>query len=194
MFEIMIGSVVVPILLLLGTVKLFLGLIDLLAALNRQFLRSKMDHLTRYGGKGTWALVTGATDGIGLEFCKQLARDGFNICLVSRTESKLQTVVERDLKELGVQTRIVVANFSGSHNMAFYDAIMAQTADIDIGLVVLNAGVDHLSFFEEAEGAKLQEMIDTNVYQVGALTSKMTARLEKRGKRSGIVAVSSIGG
>ena len=41
--------------------------------------------------------MTGATDGIGLEFCKQLARDGFNIILVSRTESKLQAVVENDL-------------------------------------------------------------------------------------------------
>ena len=52
-----------------------------------------MDHLERYGGKGTWALVTGASDGIGLEFCKQLAADGFNICLISRTKSKLEKVV-----------------------------------------------------------------------------------------------------
>jgi len=50
----------------------------------------KIDHLQRYGGKGTWALVTGSTDGIGLEFARQLAREGFNICLVSRTESKLK--------------------------------------------------------------------------------------------------------
>jgi len=53
----------------------------------RKFLmRSKLDLLQRYGGKGTWALVTGASDGIGLEFCKQLAKDGFNIVLVSRSE------------------------------------------------------------------------------------------------------------
>ena len=78
-----------------------------------------------YGGKGTWALVTGATDGIGLEFCKQLARDGFNICLVSRTESKLKAVVETHLKGLGVQTRIVIANFAAeTPNMTFYDRIM----------------------------------------------------------------------
>lgn len=69
--------------------------------------------------------MTGATDGIGLEFCKQLARDGFNIILVSRTESKLQAVVENDLKEFDVKKKIVVANFSKNHNMAFYDSIMA---------------------------------------------------------------------
>ena len=61
-----------------------------------------MDHLQRYGGKGTWAMVTGSTDGIGLEFCKQLAKDGFNICLVSRTESKIKSVIENDLKSFGV--------------------------------------------------------------------------------------------
>ena len=47
-------------------------------------------------------MVTGATDGIGLEFCKQLAKDGFNICLVSRTESKLEAVVEREFKNLDI--------------------------------------------------------------------------------------------
>ena len=60
-------------------------------------MTSKLNHLERYGGKGTWALVSGSTDGIGLEFCKQLARDGFSICLVSRTESKLKTVIENGL-------------------------------------------------------------------------------------------------
>ena len=114
-----------------------------------------MDHLARYGGKGTWALVTGATDGIGLEFCKQLAKDGFNICLVSRTESKLKAVVENDLKSLKIETRIVVANFVGSNNMAPYENILDQVKDLDIGLVVLNAGVSNESYFLDAEPNKL---------------------------------------
>ena len=80
---------IVPLALVLGTIKLIGLALGLLSLIKRQFIRTKMDHLSRYGGKGTWALVTGASDGIGLEFCKQLARDGFNICLVSRTESKL---------------------------------------------------------------------------------------------------------
>lgn len=46
--------------------------------------------LERYGGKGTWALVTGAGDGIGAELTKKLAKLGFNVILVSRTESKMQ--------------------------------------------------------------------------------------------------------
>ena len=81
----------------LGSVKLLILLTMLMNFVQRQFLRKKMDLLKRYGGKGTWALVTGSTDGIGLEFAKQLAKDGFNICLVSRTESKLKAVVENEL-------------------------------------------------------------------------------------------------
>ena len=100
-------------------------------------------------------MVTGATDGIGLEFCKQLAKDGFNICLVSRTESKIKSVIENDLKSFGVQTRIVIANFSEKANMTFYDGILEQVKDLDIGLVVLNAGVMNNGFYLEVPTAKM---------------------------------------
>lgn len=38
------------------------------------------------GENGSWAVVTGASDGIGLAMCKKLAREGFNICMVARNE------------------------------------------------------------------------------------------------------------
>ena len=101
-------------------------------------------------------------------------------------------MVENDLKEFGVETRIVIANFSGSHNMAFYDAIVDQIKDIDVGFVVLNAGVSNSGYFAITESTKLQEMLDANVYHVGALAFKMKTRLEKRNKRSGIVIVASV--
>lgn len=49
------------------------------------------DLYKRYG-KGSWAVVTGASDGIGEGFCYELAKDGFNICLVSRSLDKLKRV------------------------------------------------------------------------------------------------------
>lgn len=45
-------------------------------------------------GQGAWAVVTGATDGIGKEFALQLAKRGFNVFLASRTTAKLQAVQE----------------------------------------------------------------------------------------------------
>lgn len=60
--------------------------------------RSENDLYERYGSKlnkkntpeASWAVVTGASDGIGLGYCKVLAKMGFNILLVSRSESKLK--------------------------------------------------------------------------------------------------------
>jgi short-subunit dehydrogenase len=43
------------------------------------------------GPENTWAVVTGGSDGIGLELCHILAKQGFNICIVSRTLDKIET-------------------------------------------------------------------------------------------------------
>jgi short-subunit dehydrogenase len=40
-------------------------------------------------GDASWAIVTGGSDGLGLAMAKKLAREGFNICIVSRTEKKI---------------------------------------------------------------------------------------------------------
>jgi len=51
--------------------------------------------------ENSWAVVTGGSDGIGLEICKKLAREGFNICIVSRNQSK----IEDKLKEITLDCR-----------------------------------------------------------------------------------------
>ena len=155
-------------------------------------MRKRPNHLESYGGKGTWALITGASDGIGLEFCKQLAQEGFNICLVSRSESKLKDAIKYQLSQYGVQTRYFVADFSGNANMAFYDDLMGKIADLDIGLVILNAGIQHSGWFWEESAEVWQQILDVNVYQYSALTHKLLAKLEAReAKRSGMIVVSS---
>ena len=56
--------------------------------------------------------------------------------------------------------------------MSFYNDLLDKVKDIDIGLVVLNAGVCNSGLYLKTESEKMQEMIDTNCYQVGALVSK----------------------
>ena len=68
--------------------------------------------IQRYGskdGKPTWAVVTGASDGIGLGFCRQLARLGFNVALLGRNREKLENA-EREVKKENskVETCIIV--------------------------------------------------------------------------------------
>lgn len=93
--------------------------------MNQHCIRGRKDLLKRYGDSavqgGSWAVVTGASDGIGAEFSKQLAKDGFNIALVSRTLSKLENV-EAQCKLINpkIQTRIVQTDFAGNTNPEHY--------------------------------------------------------------------------
>jgi short-subunit dehydrogenase len=121
---------------------------------NRHCLRRKYDLIKRYGdvsvSGGSWAVVTGASDGIGAEFCRQLAADGFNIALVSRTLSKLQDV-EKECKKINpkISTRIVQADFAGNANVAFYEGIHKKLEDLDIAILINNAGVSYMGMISE---------------------------------------------
>jgi 17beta-estradiol 17-dehydrogenase / very-long-chain 3-oxoacyl-CoA reductase len=91
-----------------------------------------------------WALITGASDGIGAEYSRQLAREGFNICLVSRTLSKMRAVVD-DIKMSSPEatTKVIVADFSAPDATSpdFFKNILSQTQDLDISIVIANAGL-----------------------------------------------------
>ena len=60
--------------------------------LYRHAIRQRYNLYQRYGGAvgDTWAVVTGGSDGIGLEFCNELAKEGFNICIIARNEEKIK--------------------------------------------------------------------------------------------------------
>jgi len=57
--------------------------------------------------QGSWAVITGATDGIGLAYARELAKKGINICLISRTEEKLVRCAKAIEAECQVKTKII---------------------------------------------------------------------------------------
>ena len=180
----------------------FLRFIGMVIALSKSFFRHccrrKQNLFERYGGEGTWALVTGATGGIGAAFCRQLARDGFNICLVSRTQSKLKALAS-ELKQIapGVKTRIVQADFFENSNPNFYKNIVRKVADLDIGFIVLNAGLMHVGYVETRSGKDLRETLDVNSYSLVILLKMLLPQLNNRcdsQKTSGVLATSSLAG
>ncbi|VDP50560.1 unnamed protein product [Schistosoma margrebowiei] len=61
---------------------------------------------------GEWAIVTGATDGIGKVYAEELANDGLKIMLISRNEEKLLNVANEIERNYHVETRIVTADFT----------------------------------------------------------------------------------
>ena len=88
------------------------------------------------GQFGPWALVTGASSGIGKEFARQIAASGINVVLVARRDALLAELGRAISKEFGVQYRALAVDLSQE---GFIAGLADATDDIDIGLVVSNA-------------------------------------------------------
>lgn len=114
----------------------------LISLLNRHLLRKSQDLLSVYGGQDSWAVVTGGSDGIGEQFCRDLARLGFNICIIARNETKINEKLSDIKAKCGktIKTRAVIADLGSLSTQADYDKLALQLKDLDIGLLFLNAG------------------------------------------------------
>jgi NAD(P)-dependent dehydrogenase (short-subunit alcohol dehydrogenase family) len=86
---------------------------------------------------GPWALVTGASSGIGREFVRRIAASGIHVALVGRREHLLRKVGAECTGASGVQHRIIPLDLSEPD---FLPVLADATRDLDIGLVVSNAG------------------------------------------------------
>ena len=108
-------------------------------------------------------MVTGATDGIGKGFCHQLAKQGLNVVLVSRSMDKLINVAKEMEEKYEVKTKVVDIDFTVakvidnqnicvSTNKVNQDAqkrLEEETKDLSVGVLVNNVGVsyEHPEYF-----------------------------------------------
>ncbi len=136
---------------------------------------------------GPWALVTGASAGIGAEFAEQLAAYGLNIVLVARREDKLKSLASSLKLMHGVQTRIIVADLVTPN---FIDIVQNETDDLEIGLLVNNAGQFALGDFLDQPLDKQLTILELNTRAPLILTHAFGQLMRARG-RGGIIMVSS---
>jgi short-subunit dehydrogenase len=115
----------------------------------------KHSRLPNLYGNGEWALITGASEGIGAEYAKQLAAQGFKIALVSRTESKLEAVA----RGLNVETDICPMDVS----TASPEHIKALLEKRRYSIVINNAGIMNRAKFMDQDLDTMQTMIQTNM-------------------------------
>ncbi|XP_076323228.1 inactive hydroxysteroid dehydrogenase-like protein 1 isoform X1 [Tachypleus tridentatus] len=135
---------------------------------------------------GKWAVVTGGTDGIGKEYCRELARHGLNIVIISRSLDKLKLVAEELEKDFGIVTSIIQADFTeGTRDL--YLNIKEQLGDKEIGILVNNVGVmyDYPSLFLEVPETKIWQCITVNMMSVTMMTYLILPDMVKR--RRGLV-------
>jgi len=106
----------------------------------RIFLLSKFRSLSNLKEKyGPWAIVTGATDGIGKEYARELACSGINIILMSRSIDKLTRVAQEIEAEFNVETVVVQVDFSAGRSI--FEKISESIRGKEIGILVNNVGV-----------------------------------------------------
>jgi short-subunit dehydrogenase len=86
---------------------------------------------------GPWALVTGASSGMGEAFARRLAELGLNLVLVARREDRLRKLADDLQRQYSVNARVVAADLSRDDFMPF---IQQTTDDLQVGLLVNNAG------------------------------------------------------
>eukprot|EP00004_Rigifila_ramosa_P001930 TRINITY_DN11937_c0_g1_i2.p1 TRINITY_DN11937_c0_g1~~TRINITY_DN11937_c0_g1_i2.p1 ORF type:complete len:345 (-),score=82.18 TRINITY_DN11937_c0_g1_i2:37-1071(-) len=124
---------------IVGAFVLLKSAFDLASWIRKMFFRKAMKDMPKRYGK--WAVVTGASEGIGAAIAVELARRGFSIVLIARTESKMKGVAEQ-IKQTNsaAETRIIVADFS-LHERSCYPLIASQIKDLDVGVLVNNVGV-----------------------------------------------------
>jgi short-subunit dehydrogenase len=138
---------------------------------------------------GPWALVTGASSGIGKEFARQIAASGINIVLVARREDLLKEVGVEFGKSYGVEHRVVVLDVSREN---FIGQLASATDDLDIGLVVSNAGTGN-----SGEFLKLDRQLHHATLRISTMahldtTHHFGAKLVKRG-RGGLILAGAMG-
>ncbi|KAG0169324.1 hypothetical protein DFQ28_010301 [Apophysomyces sp. BC1034] len=143
--------------------------------------------LQKFGaGNGAWAVITGASDGIGKEFAAQLAKSKFNVLLVSRTASKLDAIAQELSQKYGVETKTYAMDFTKGDDRDFarLDEIINS---VRVGVLVNNVGTNHdipTPFAEEDEQV-INNIVEVNIK--GAMKMAKIVLPQMRQNRSGLI-------
>ncbi|KAK4471029.1 hypothetical protein MN116_000011 [Schistosoma mekongi] len=147
---------------------------------------------------GDWAIVTGASSGIGEAYAEELAKEGLNILLISNDESQLRLVSERISTDYHVETRIVVADLTQPDA---YDVIKSAIQQLStIACLVNNVGMAlpfslFVEDFYSPNEQSIHDIIHCNVLSTVMMTHIVLPKmLLQKEANPGIINISSYSG
>jgi short-subunit dehydrogenase len=136
---------------------------------------------------GPWAVITGASSGIGAELASQLAARGLSLVLCARRKDRLEALAAELTRAHGVEVRVLELDVGSS---GFVDALLTAIDGLDVGLVVSNAGFGEKGPFLESDVARDLQMLDVNCRAYLLMAHAFAKRLVARG-RGGMIFTSS---
>ena len=138
---------------------------------------------------GPWAVVAGASEGLGEALARGCASRGLNVVLVARRVELAQQIADDIAASSGVQTRALRADLADRGDL---DRILAELVDLDIGLLIYNAAFSVVGPFWNFDIDTHLKEIDVNVRGPLVLAHGFGERFRTRG-RGGIILLSSMG-
>jgi uncharacterized protein len=136
---------------------------------------------------GPWALITGASKGLGAEFARQCAQRGLNTVLVARNAVLLKAQEETIKKDHGVEVKTITCDLSGAH---IIEEVSPFTDSLEIGLLINNAGDSRVRPFLHHTPDELTQQLHTNA-RAGLLLAHHFGKKMVERKRGGIIFLSS---
>ncbi|KAJ3508039.1 hypothetical protein NLJ89_g5970 [Agrocybe chaxingu] len=144
--------------------------------------------------KGAWAVITGATDGIGKEFALQLAKAGFNTLLVARNQDLLSETAAEIESKYKVQTATHSIDFAKA-DANEYASFSSSVEGRDIGVLVNNVGKSHAMpvYFIDTPKDEVKDIVSINVNATLRVTYAILPGMVQR-KRGLILNIGSFAG
>ena len=145
-----------------------------------------IDFKTKYG---TWALVAGASEGLGAAFAEELAKRRLNLILIARRLENLEVLSKKLRNKYQIEIKchsIDLADFSQIKHFV-------SQLDLDIGLLVYNAAYAPIGYFESISEENLSRIVDVNIKTPLLLSKLISKKMIEKGK-GGIVLMSSLAG
>ncbi|WP_407345335.1 SDR family NAD(P)-dependent oxidoreductase [Pengzhenrongella phosphoraccumulans] len=154
------------------------------------FLSSARRGLTFRSDYGPWAVVTGASSGIGQAIATEVAAAGVHLVIVARTGAALEAVAEKLRADHAIDVLVVRCDLGTAEGVV---EVERATERLDVGLFVAAAGFGTSGRFMDADRDTEMAMLDVNCRAVLLLSLHFARRFAERG-RGGIVLFGSVVG
>jgi 17beta-estradiol 17-dehydrogenase / very-long-chain 3-oxoacyl-CoA reductase len=134
----------------------------------------------KYLKTGSWAVVTGASEGIGRALAVELAKQGFNVCVIARTKAKLAEVVA-EIQQLKVKGSAVEFDF-GAATATSYKQLFSELDRLDVSVLVNNVGInyEYANYFSEVDIETDLRILKVNCESQIQMTKYFLRRLDKQ--------------